>query len=106
MSFVLANEADPERAFDWSAWADAKGSYKIVLSAPKQHRSPHITGRENHGSLHLTCELHRPGNPQDQGFTETSGCLQGDGKKVRSDREGRILDIGGLRRCRSCRGTR
>jgi uncharacterized protein with GYD domain len=43
MSFVLANGADPERAFNWA---------------------------------------------------ETSGCLQGDGKKVRSDREGRILDIG------------
>jgi len=42
---------------------------------------------------------------QGQGFTDTGGRLQRHGEKVRSDREGRILDTGRVRHRLSRRGT-
>ena len=48
----------------------------------------------NDGDLHLACKLHRPRNPQDQGFTGTGGRLQRHGEKVRSDREGLFWTLG------------
>jgi uncharacterized protein with GYD domain len=35
----------------------------------------------SHGDLHFACEFHRPGDPQDQGFTEAGGRLQRHGEK-------------------------
>src|SRR5215471_11142497 len=103
----LANGGVPILRRRWTGllWRTPKGAQDCFVSPQAAPLTAHNRER-NHGNLHLTCELHRPRNPQDQGFPETSGCLQRDGEKVRSDREGRILDTGILRRCRRCRGAR
>src|SRR5262245_5796935 len=97
MSFVLASGVLILRRRSTSLFGrTSKGAQDCFVSPQAAPLTAHNRER-NHGNLHLTCELHRPRNPQDQGFTEASGCLQRDGEKVRSDREGRILDTGSLR---------
>src|SRR6266404_984340 len=89
MSFVLENGGVPilRRRSTGLFGRTPKGAQDCFVSPQAAPLTAHNRER-NHGNLHLTCELHRPRNLQDQGFTEASGCLQRDGEKVRSDREG------------------
>jgi hypothetical protein len=51
MSFVLANGADPETAFEWSAWAAAKGSpgpFCQPQSGTAQRRSMFVSLVDEH----------------------------------------------------------